>query len=97
MPQAVIFDYGVGNLLSLKTALEKAGLNRVNRHHSQKTWQKPTQSHCRVLEASPPHPTNSTQSKKPFKPKSKKAPHCLAFAWVCSFSLNPAKKDQEQD
>ncbi len=26
MPQAVIFDYGVGNLLSLKTALEKAGL-----------------------------------------------------------------------
>ena len=25
MPQAVIFDYGVGNLLSLKTALEKAG------------------------------------------------------------------------
>ncbi len=27
MPQAIIFDYGVGNLLSLKTALEKAGLN----------------------------------------------------------------------
>ena len=27
MPKAVIFDYGVGNLLSLKTALEKAGLN----------------------------------------------------------------------
>jgi imidazole glycerol-phosphate synthase subunit HisH len=26
MPQAVIFDYGVGNLLSLKTALERAGL-----------------------------------------------------------------------
>jgi glutamine amidotransferase len=26
MPQAVIFDYGVGNLLSLKTALETAGL-----------------------------------------------------------------------
>ncbi|MEM2080765.1 MAG: imidazole glycerol phosphate synthase subunit HisH [Candidatus Bathyarchaeia archaeon] len=26
MPQAVIFDYGVGNLLSLKCALEKAGL-----------------------------------------------------------------------
>jgi glutamine amidotransferase len=26
MPQAVLFDYGVGNLLSLKTALEKAGL-----------------------------------------------------------------------
>lgn len=26
MPQTVIFDYGVGNLLSLKTALEKAGL-----------------------------------------------------------------------
>ena len=26
MPQAAIFDYGVGNLLSLKTALEKAGL-----------------------------------------------------------------------
>jgi glutamine amidotransferase len=26
MPSAVIFDYGVGNLLSLKTALEKAGL-----------------------------------------------------------------------
>ena len=26
MPNAVIFDYGVGNLLSLKTALEKAGL-----------------------------------------------------------------------
>ena len=26
MPQAVIFDYGVGNLLSLKTALEKVGL-----------------------------------------------------------------------
>ena len=26
MPQAVIFDYGVGNLLSLKTALEKTGL-----------------------------------------------------------------------
>jgi glutamine amidotransferase len=26
MPDAVIFDYGVGNLLSLKTALEKAGL-----------------------------------------------------------------------
>ena len=29
MPQAVIFDYGVGNLLSLKTALEKAGLNAI--------------------------------------------------------------------
>ena len=29
MPQAVIFDYGVGNLLSLKTALEKAGLSAV--------------------------------------------------------------------
>ena len=27
MPEAVIFDYGVGNLLSLKTALEKVGLN----------------------------------------------------------------------
>ena len=27
MPQAVIFDYGVGNLFSLKTALEKVGLN----------------------------------------------------------------------
>jgi len=26
MPEAVIFDYGVGNLLSLKIALEKAGL-----------------------------------------------------------------------
>jgi imidazole glycerol-phosphate synthase subunit HisH len=26
MPEAVIFDYGVGNLLSLKTALEKVGL-----------------------------------------------------------------------
>ena len=26
MPNVVIFDYGVGNLLSLKTALEKAGL-----------------------------------------------------------------------
>jgi len=26
MPNAVIFDYGVGNLLSLRTALEKAGL-----------------------------------------------------------------------
>jgi glutamine amidotransferase len=25
MPKAVVFDYGVGNLLSLKTALEKAG------------------------------------------------------------------------
>ena len=29
MPDAVIFDYGVGNLLSLKIALEKAGLNTV--------------------------------------------------------------------
>ena len=27
MPEAAIFDYGVGNLLSLKTALEKAGLD----------------------------------------------------------------------
>jgi glutamine amidotransferase len=27
MAKAVIYDYGVGNLLSLKTALEKAGLN----------------------------------------------------------------------
>lgn len=27
MPKAVIFDYGVGNLLSLKTALETAGLS----------------------------------------------------------------------
>ena len=27
MPNAVIFDYGVGNLLSLKCALEKVGLN----------------------------------------------------------------------
>jgi imidazole glycerol-phosphate synthase subunit HisH len=27
MTKAVIFDYGVGNLLSLKTALEKAGFN----------------------------------------------------------------------
>jgi glutamine amidotransferase len=27
MPEVVIFDYGVGNLLSLKCALEKAGLN----------------------------------------------------------------------
>ncbi len=27
MPHAVIFDYGVGNLLSLKIALEKAGLS----------------------------------------------------------------------
>ena len=26
MPKVVIFDYGVGNLLSLKYALEKAGL-----------------------------------------------------------------------
>ena len=26
MPEAAIFDYGVGNLLSLKTALEKVGL-----------------------------------------------------------------------
>ncbi len=27
MPEAVIFDYGAGNLLSLKVALEKAGLD----------------------------------------------------------------------
>ncbi|MBN1357506.1 imidazole glycerol phosphate synthase subunit HisH [Candidatus Bathyarchaeota archaeon] len=27
MPEAVIFDYGVGNILSLKCALEKVGLN----------------------------------------------------------------------
>ena len=27
MPDAVIFDYGVGNLLSLKCALEKVGLD----------------------------------------------------------------------
>ncbi len=27
MPKAVIFDYGAGNLLSLKVALEKVGLN----------------------------------------------------------------------
>jgi len=27
MPEAVIFDYGAGNLLSLKTALEKVGLD----------------------------------------------------------------------
>lgn len=27
MPEVVIFDYGVGNLLSLKTALEKVGLD----------------------------------------------------------------------
>jgi glutamine amidotransferase len=27
MPEALIFDYGVGNLLSLKTAMEKVGLN----------------------------------------------------------------------
>ena len=27
MPEAVIIDYGVGNLLSLKCALEKVGLN----------------------------------------------------------------------
>jgi glutamine amidotransferase len=27
MPEAVIFDYGVGNLLSLKCALEKVGFN----------------------------------------------------------------------
>ena len=27
MPKAVIFDYGVGNLMSLKTGLEKAGLD----------------------------------------------------------------------
>jgi imidazoleglycerol phosphate synthase glutamine amidotransferase subunit HisH len=27
MPNAVIFDYGVGNLLSLKTALDKAGFD----------------------------------------------------------------------
>ncbi len=27
MPEAAIFDYGVGNLLSLKCALEKVGLN----------------------------------------------------------------------
>jgi len=27
MAKAVIFDYGVGNLLSLKTALEKAGFS----------------------------------------------------------------------
>ncbi len=27
MPEAVVFDYGAGNLLSLKVALEKAGLN----------------------------------------------------------------------
>jgi glutamine amidotransferase len=27
MPEAAIFDYGVGNLLSLKTALEKVGLD----------------------------------------------------------------------
>lgn len=26
MPEAVIFDYGAGNLLSLKVALEKVGL-----------------------------------------------------------------------
>ena len=29
MPEAVIFDYGVGNLLSLKIALEKVGLTTL--------------------------------------------------------------------
>ena len=29
MPEAVIFDYGVGNLLSLKCALEKVGLTAI--------------------------------------------------------------------
>ena len=29
MPEAVIFDYGAGNLLSLKVALEKVGLKKI--------------------------------------------------------------------
>lgn len=39
MPEAVIFDYGVGNLLSLKCALEKVGLDAeitVSPKHLQK-------------------------------------------------------------
>lgn len=39
MPEVVIFDYGAGNLLSLKVALEKVGLN-VRIGSNQQTLQK---------------------------------------------------------
>ena len=45
-----------------------------------------------MSEASPQHQANSTQSKKPFKPKSKTAHRCLASVWGCSFSLRSSEE-----
>ena len=95
MAKAVIFDYGVGNLLSLKTALEKVGLE-ASIGTSAKDLAR-SRRDCfarrRSLSAQPPSKLDSV--KETLATKSKKVRRFLAYAWVCSFSLRKARKDQE--
>ena len=84
MPQAVIFDYGVGNLLSLKTALEKAGLSAVIGTTSKELVNADAialpgvGSFTAALE-------KLDTVKETLQTKIKTAPLCLAFAWVTAF------------
>ena len=93
MPQAVIFDYGVGNLLSLKTALEKAGLTAsigTTAHDLAKadaialpgvgSFTQPLQS--------------SMQLGKYFNLKSKMEFRSLVSAWDCSFSSRKRRRSR---
>ena len=95
MAKAVIFDYGVGNLLSLKTALEKAGLE-ASIGTSAKELATADAIALPGVGAFTPAASKLDSVKETIDlTKFKAERHCLAFAWACNSSLKKAKKDQE--
>ena len=95
MAKAVIFDYGVGNLLSLKTALEKAGLE-ASIGTSAKELADADAIALPGVGAFTPAASKLDSVKETLVNKIQSGtPLAWAFAWACSFSLKKAKKDQE--
>ena len=93
MAKAVIFDYGVGNLLSLKTALEKAGLD-ASIGTSAKELATADAIALPGVGAFTPAAKKLNQSKIRSLTKFKAELHCLGFVWAYSFSSRKAKRDQ---
>ena len=94
MAKAVIFDYGVGNLLSLKTALEKVGLE-ASIGTSAKDLAEADAIALPGVGAFTPAATKLDAVKETLATKVQEGTPLLGYAWGCSFFLRKAKKDQE--
>jgi len=92
--KAVIFDYGVGNLLSLKTALEKVGLE-ASVVTSAKELRDADAIALPGVGAFTPAASKLDTVKETIINKIQSGTPLLGICLGCSFSLRKAKKDQE--